>query len=1163
MIDTIRTNEKELTGKITQWFNDFFKNNDFPFQSATNETSIKVEKTTYFSDIVIWENEESRKAFTYIEIKPPFGKNEDLERFSKKANELRVKIAFTWNFQNLNAYKIEKNKTELIDSESNYILTNIEDWKRGDIQALLKAYIKKICEELLYLANNGHFTKFKPDKHYFIKFLREGVNSLIPIYSVFIKNESIKKENRDAINKYVVEQGIVYPSDNEYFKLISSQSVYGLVTKIIFYYTIRRYYSELPDLIDYTNDLNKTIKDAFYKAREKDWQAVFSDDIIESLGIPVEAYQYLIEIFANLKIYNFGELPEDIIGEIFEELIDPEHRHSLGQYFTREDLVDFVIATIVDNPEKLYIDPTCGSGTFLIRLYSRLKYLNPRLKHEEILNRIWGIDIGKFPAELSTINLFRQNISNFENFPRVLNKNLFDVKSGDLVEFPPLNAGKNYVKIKIPIPEFYGIVGNFPFIRQELIEKKSKNYKKHLTKITAEQYLFEYPDLFEFKNKHAILSIENHKNKDKNEKSYLIDSLLKNNSIDLKLSGQADIYAYMYLHVTKFLSNDGSILKDFILKHYKIKMIVASWVEPWFDDAAVNTIFTVLERCDKVTERNNNNVHFVKLKNKIEDIVGKYDMQFESIRRWQKFDGVIRTIETSSSFSRVINDKIKSFENENMLIRIIQQSELYNDIKTNKDNSKWGKFLRAPDIYFEIIDKCKDKLVPLNKIADIKRGITTGINEFFYLEPVEIAKESNYVSEPKEIYLTPNTKVICKNSRNWHGEIESCYLRKVIKSPKESDSIIIDSDKLKYFIFICNKSKDELKRLQHLGALNYIEWGEKQKTSENIEWTNVPSVSGRKYWWSIDYNIKQISIIPRFFDKKFIFPLINNDIYAGDTFFVFSPKNDDYYNKDFLNSTIFHLFIESNSRSNMGDGLLTFYGPEISNIPLISDDYLINYRDKIIPNFNIFESIKDKKRIKFDTAVLEALGLDASIYLPKIYSGLVQMVNERLEMPKLRRKQQKQKIKIAYDEIKKSVIVDCIGKSIKQFPLAFYDYSISNLDYEKLEFDVYNTSGKPLNFEYFLGHYTIKDSDNQEIIQTNNKEMVEFFIYIAKKNIYTIKMPKNKDIIKLILNNYKNYIYNLTEQIKTNSFQKLHSWADSERMTDEIINEFDLKQISI
>ena len=47
---------------------------------------------------------------------------------------------------------------------------------------------------------------------------------------------------------------------------------------------------------------------------------------------------------------------------------------------------------------------------------------------------------------------------------------------------------------------------------------------------------------------------------------------------------------------------------------------------------------------------------------------------------------------------------------------------------------KWGgKYLRAPDIYHHILYKCSDKLVRLGDIARIRRGITTGANEFFCL----------------------------------------------------------------------------------------------------------------------------------------------------------------------------------------------------------------------------------------------------------------------------------------------------------------------------------------------------------------------------------------------------------------------------------------------
>ena len=51
--------------------------------------------------------------------------------------------------------------------------------------------------------------------------------------------------------------------------------------------------------------------------------------------------------------------------------------------------------------------------------------------------------------------------------------------------------------------------------------------------------------------------------------------------------------------------------------------------------------------------------------------------------------------------------------------------------------NKWGgKYLRASDIYFTILEKGKGKLVKLGDIADIRFGITAGANDFFYVEDI-------------------------------------------------------------------------------------------------------------------------------------------------------------------------------------------------------------------------------------------------------------------------------------------------------------------------------------------------------------------------------------------------------------------------------------------
>lgn len=1181
-MSTIKTNERELAGKVAQWFNEHINRNNFPFTSASAEAGVKT-STTHFGDIIIWKDRETNDAYANIELKPPFI-TENLSTFKEKTLGYKVKFGFTWDFQNLHVYRVENGNVKLFDTLPTPILSSIGEWLRGDKQAEIKAWIRRICDDIEKLNETGKLVRFVPEKIYFVQLIREVVNAMIPDFEKFIRDKHRKGINKEAITSYVIKQGISYPNDDEFYSIIARQRVYGLVTKIIFYLTIRRFFKELPDLIDVEeNDLNRVLDVAFAEAAKRDWQAVFVPDPIEELGIPDNAQAHLREFFKELKVYSFGELKEDVLAELFEDILDPGERHRLGQYFTREDLVDFVIAAIVKDENGIYADPTCGSGTFLIRLYDRLKYLSSnRKKHVDILNQIWGVDIAKFPAELSTINLFRQEVSNFENFPRVINKSVFDIRKGFSTEFPPPNAGMNYSsKIRIPIPEFLGFVGNFPYIRQELIEEKEKGYKIELTKLLAEEYFFTYPVLFETKNLKQK-DLDELQNQTPEKQIKRIHLLIDAGKILLKLSGQADIYTYIFIHLTTLLAKNGSfaiitsnswldvaygsVLKQFFLDHFDVRMVIASWTEPWFDDAAVNTVVTVLDKKQK--EKTKAKVKFVKLKKPFAQLIPYPDLQIEGAKRWRCIDGLVNTIEGAefNKHCRTITQTITELDTEEMRIRILDQSELKREVAEKGEMSKWGKYLRAPDVYFELLEKCQDKLVPLKQVADVRFGIKTGVNEFFYLEPLKVVDDkvtsySNIVSEPSASYLTTGAVVHCRNARGWEGPIEAKYLKKVIKSPKESGSITVDSEKLKFFIFICNKSKSELKKSGDYHALKYIEWGEKQKTVKGISWKEVPSVKGRQNWFDLGVNIYPDFIVP---------------CGIGDSYKVFDNSieilNDkrlyEVYSREksllaLMNSTLFGFFEEAEARVALGDGLLDLTVYEVEEIKILNPS-LINTRiEKIFKNEiekiagrnikAIFEEVNQKDRKALDTAVIEALGLEAKEYLPRIYDGLCEMVHERLELPKMRKKQRKEKEQFSYAEVKQSVVRDVIPNGVRQFPEAFYT---GNVEYKKLRFEIYNTSGLPLKSSSFFSQVEVRDADGKLIFTANDNVKAKFAEILAKPSIYQLSIPESEKNCKQILDEYFIYKDHLLLSLEANAKMKTHNWYLAEKIAKEIMSEY-------
>lgn len=1166
-VSKIKTNERELAGKVVEWFNYAIGSGSFPFKEATSETGVEVDLTTKFGDVILWKNRQSAEALAYFELKPPFSKKENLKTFRQKANQLNVKYAYTWDFTNLVVYSKDDNFDKPIGTEPTKTISNINEWLRGDKQALIKAYINRICDELNNLLETGKFTNFKPEKIYFVRFIKDTVEKLIPLFEAFVTKELSDKDTRAKVIAYFSKQGYSFKNREEYIKIITRQRVYGLITKIIFYLTVRRYFNDLPDILDsQESDLNKLLKEAFSKAQEKDWQAVFVDDLIEDLGIPKESFSILRYFFSELRAYYFEQLADDVIGELFEKIIEPEQRHDLGQYFTNEYLVDFILGAVVNDKDGFYADPTCGSGTFLIRLYDRLKHINNnRLSHNELLNRIWGIDIGKFPSELSTINLFRQNPKEYENFPRVINEDIFNVHKGKSFRFPPPRAGKNFSKIEKEIPEFNALVGNFPFIRQELIEKVSKGYKKELTQLLANEYLLSYPILFDVKSKIKTVFLDKLKKELKDKQFKQIKVWIDSGDVQLKLSGQADIYAYIFIHTATLLSKKGSfaiitsnswldvsygsVLKQFFLDHFKIKMIVASWAEPWFEDAAVNTIITVMEKEDVPEKRNNNNIKFVKLKKKLNELIPYNDLVLEKQKRWNLIEDMVDLIENSENQknTKQVNDNISSFENDEMRIRILNQKFINSQLQIENETTKWVKYLRAPDIYFEILNKCSSKLTKLDEIAGIQRGFTTGINDFFFLEEIEH-------------YESSETK-LCKNSRGWEGEIESIYLKKVFKSPKESDSIKIDENDLKYLIFICDKSKEELKAEGSINTLNYIEWGETQKTQNSKSWTNVPSVKGRENWFSIG-EIQSPIVFPCTYNPVYKVFYNPSDLIIDKVLYAVTPykTNDTLLILSILNSSIIQLFIESTGFILLGGGGIFFNVYDLQELlfPILTKIDK-NSKNRIVEEFKkiskreikpLNDEIKQKDRIDFDYEILKAIGLKEKRYLTQIYDELIKLVSERTELPKMRKRKKLQTQKSSYDSVRKSVIEDCLEHGVKKFP---QDFIISDA---KIEYEEHPTNGSTLKIKSFFNEYHLHDSKNKVIIELDSSSKAEYAAILSGiTESYILKIPRDEKIADLIVTSYISYVKDLKSAFLKDANMKLHDWALAEKMVAEIMKE--------
>lgn len=153
-----------------------------------------------------------------------------------------------------------------------------------------------------------------------------------------------------------------------------------------------------------------------------------------------------------------------MVGNILENLVPEDERQKFGQYFTPCLLACMVAYPVVQTRDDILFDPTSGAGTFLNAFYEIKIHLGKR-GHKDLLSQIWGNDISHFPAMLSVINLYKQDVTETDNFPRVVRDDFFNLEVGKPVEFPSPYDHKQ--RVDVPMPLFDGIAGNFPFIQQE------------------------------------------------------------------------------------------------------------------------------------------------------------------------------------------------------------------------------------------------------------------------------------------------------------------------------------------------------------------------------------------------------------------------------------------------------------------------------------------------------------------------------------------------------------------------------------------------------------------------------------------------------------------------------------------------------------------------
>jgi type I restriction-modification system DNA methylase subunit len=107
----------------------------------------------------------------------------------------------------------------------------------------------------------------------------------------------------------------------------------------------------------------------------------------------------------EIAAFDFTNPDEDVLKGVYQELIDLDTRHALGEYYTPDWLCERIVKEFDFKTTDKILDPSCGSGSFLRAAIHRLKEQNPDIQPEQINNCIYGIDIHPLSVQITKTTL--------------------------------------------------------------------------------------------------------------------------------------------------------------------------------------------------------------------------------------------------------------------------------------------------------------------------------------------------------------------------------------------------------------------------------------------------------------------------------------------------------------------------------------------------------------------------------------------------------------------------------------------------------------------------------------------------------------------------------------------------------------------------------------
>src|SRR6185295_8243407 len=361
----------------------------------------------------------------------------------------------------------------------------------------------------------------------------------------------------------------------------------------------------------------------------------------------------------------------------------------------------------------------------------------------------------------------------------------------------------------------------------------------------------------------------------------------------------------------------------------------------------------------------------------------------------------------------------------------------------------WGKFLRADDVFFRILERGGARLQPLSGLARVRFGVKTGANDFFYVNEdrekegekgqrgkgkgqserrlselsslasvrrglTTGANEFFYLTRPRTEDRRPATdattsrpeaSIVVIDSGGLNRNIESRFLTPVIFSLKEIPGIALDQVEGGKLFFHCSANRDELTGSL---ALKYI------RSGERAGYDSRPSCAAREPWYSVANGRRPAPLIfPSKVGERWLVALNRAGVFEDKKLYGIFPARgvSALVLAALLNSTWARYYAEITCRQMTGAQAIADIDVAVAEQIMIPDPRNLSpvIQKKLEaavlelsrrPVYSVFQELKRPDRRRLDGLTLTTIGFrqrfERDAVLDELYRAVTDLVRGRI-----------------------------------------------------------------------------------------------------------------------------------------------------------------------